>query len=568
MKNRYLYHFLTLFLFATTVSASDISYTIINTTAENKISVAVSTITKRTTYDCELASFTCQKITEKENVRIDDPLKEVTVAFLDERDMNASTTSKAPYIYPTKDPVIVFDKYELPRNARFIASSSISNRVAYFESDGTDIKTFKRFVVIDKDGKSLERFDSSRSWELLTDTPRLFGFTDDGNKLVYMDDRGGSNQLYLVDFQKNPKNLIGEQLINKPYTVLDFVVKGDKVYFIANREGVYKWGLYSLDLNSRKLDQISSDVMYTNDLVFVGDNLIFTINENGAGVLKAFSLVDSQIKSFSGIEDQKVSTSSYKVISTKNLSGIVLSPQSKATKAVIWLHGGPYRQTSVQRHPYGSYATYDWILDELVSSGVEVFKIDYPGSMGKGIEFSQSIVKNIGVKDVSSLSHAVNYLKNKGIKNIYLFGNSYGGYLSLKGLAELNNSLSGAIAVAPVTDWQKLIRDVSPTPFEVHFGGVPNDQNQKIYDKASIVGSFSKLKKPAILFHGDLDRQVPFSQSEFLLREAVKQNKDIKYYAIKNQAHIISGVTQNEAICQKAFEFMGISTSTDSCKMQ
>lgn len=572
MKKIYLILAVSFFTFGTSASASDISYSIINTnsTTTNSFSFSINTILNRTTFDCDLGLYECKQTKEQVNTRLEDPLKLVTLDFLNEKEINKSTSTPTTVsVSGVKKDDLVFGNKVIPKNAKFLTYSPDRKKLSYFQSDDEMIKTYKSFVTVFDDGKTLETFAANGPWELVTDVYRMFDYTSDSKKLVYIDDRDGSSKLYLVDLD-NAKNLIGESLISKKYTVLDFVVSGDSVYFIANREGLYNWGLFELDLNTRKLNTISSNVMYTNALVVINDNLIFTENNKGQGKIKAYNLKEKISKDFTGLIQKEVPTIPYKVINNKNIRGILYSPKKEVSvkKAVIWLHGGPFRQTATDRHSYGSYATFDWMLDELVKSGVTVLKLDYPGSMGQGVAYTNSIVKNVGNVDVKNVSLAIDYIKSLGAKEVYLFGNSYGGYLSIKSLVDLNSKLSGAFAVAPVTDWKKLIDDVSPTPFEVHFGGVYSSNNKNLYDKSSIVKNLLKLKKPLYVFHGDLDKQVPFNQSEYLFKEALKVNKEIKYYSIKNQAHVISGVSQNEAICNKLFEGMSLSTTSETCILQ
>ncbi len=569
MKKTRIILLLSLFVVFSRVSASDISYSIINSTSTttNSFSFAINTILDRTTYECDLSIYECKKSKDQINTRLEDPLKLVSLEFLDEKERNKSTTTPAtPSVSPAKKADLVFGNKVIPKDAKFITYSPDGKKLTYFQSDNEMIKTFKSFVLVFGDGRTLERFDANGPWELVTDVYRMFGFTSDSKRLVYIDDRDGSSKLYLVDLETE-KNLIGESLISKTYTVLDFVVSGNSVFFIANREGLYNWGLFELDLNTRKLKTINSNVMYTNALVVVNDNLIFTENNKGQGKIKAYNLKEGASKDFVGITQEEVSTPAYKIINNKNIRGVLYTPKKDIStkKAVIWLHGGPFRQTATDRHSYGSYATFDWMLDELLASGVTVLKLDYPGSMGQGLAYTNSIVKNIGDLDVKNVSQAIDYVKTLDVKEVYLFGNSYGGYLSIKSLIDLNSKLSGAFAVAPVTDWKKIIDQVSPTPFEVHFGGLYNQSNKNLYDKSSIVNNLSKLNKPLYVFHGDQDRQVPFNQSEYLYKEAQKIGKDIKYYSVKNQAHVISGISQNEAICSKLFEGMSLSTTSDTC---
>lgn len=555
---------------AGSVSASDISYSILNGTATttNSFSFSVNTILKRTTYDCDLFTYNCVQSKEQVNARVENPIKEITLDFLNERDANATTTKTVPgTVTPPK--VITFGNYIVPNDAKFLTYAPDGKKIAYFKSDNTLIKSVKNFVVVFDDGKTLEKFESAGSWELVTDMYRMFGFTKDSKKLVYVDDRDGSNRLYLVDLESNAKNLTGSTLIAKNYTVLDFIVEGDSVYFIANRESLYKWGLYELNLTTKKLNTISKNVMYTNGLAVVNNDLIFTDDVSGMGVIKSYSISSKTVKDFTGIVQEKIDTIPYKIINTPTLKGVLYNPAKglSINKAVIWLHGGPYRQTDVDRHSYGSYATFDWMLDEMVRSGVTVLKLDYPGSMGQGVKFTTSIVGHVGDVDVKNVSQAIDYIKKTGIKDVYLFGNSYGGYLSVKSLVDLNSKLSGAIAVAPVTDWSKLVDDLVSSPFEIHFGGKESAKNKNLYAKSGIVNNLSKLNKPLVLFHGDIDNQVPFNQSEYLYKESLKVEKDIKYYAVKNQAHVISGVAQNESICLKLAEMLGVATTSQICVM-
>ncbi|KND50238.1 MAG: hypothetical protein AB198_02805, partial [Parcubacteria bacterium C7867-003] len=450
--------------FTSVVSASDISYSIINSTSTttNSFSFSVNTILKRIIYDCDLTTYDCKQTKEQINQRLEDPIKLVTLDFLNEKEKNkATTTPTTTTVSVSKKEDLVFGNQLIPKDARFLTYSSDGKKLAYFKNDSSMIKSYKNYVLVFDDGKTLEKFEASGDWDLVTDAYRMFGFTGDSKKLVYVDDRDGSNRLYLVDFESKNQNLTGTPLITKNYTVLDFIVNGDNVYFIANRDGAYNWGLYELNLTTKKLSTIGKSVMYTNSLAIVGDNLIFTENSNGSGIIKSYFFNDKKVKSFTGILEDKLDTLPYKIVNTPNIKGVLYSPQKTVStkKAVIWLHGGPYRQTDINRHSYGSYATFDWMLDEMVRSGAYVLKLDYPGSMGYGVKYTTSIVGRIGDVDIKNVSQSIDYLKNLGIKEVYLFGNSYGGYLSAKASVDLSSKIAGAIAVAPVTDWEKLIRD-------------------------------------------------------------------------------------------------------------
>lgn len=553
----------------TEAHASSISYTIINGATATSTSISVSTIKNRITYDCDTIHYTCVVILEKPGATTSPALKNVTLDELIEKEKN-STTTKNTYVAPIPQPQMK-GVFTLPPRAVSITTSPDGKKIAYYLTEAGTVKTYSSYTLMFDNGRTLEKFGGLNKWDLVTDNTLVFGFTDDSNKLVYLDDRAGYQQLYVVDLTQEQKNLLGEPLVRKKYTVFDFLVKGDVVYFIANRAGSYTWGLFSINLTTKEFKEISPKVMYTNNLISSGDNILYVVEKDGQGILEAYNTVTQKNVSFSGITSDTVPVLAYTTL--KNIHGTLITPKANGIKskqkAIIWLHGGPYRQSAPQRHPYGSYATYDWMLDEVAKEGVTILKLDYPGSVGFGRLFSDSILGNIGKSDVEYVRKAIIHLNNIGITDIYLFGNSYGGYLSLKSLIELNTKLSGAIAAAPVTDWQKLIEQIGPTPFEAHFNGVPDNKNKKLYNASSIVLQQKKITKPIILFHGELDTQVPFSQSEYLFKTLIEAGKNITYYSVVNQAHVFNGVSQNEAMCQKVAEFIGIhSSSTSFCVLQ
>lgn len=574
MVKKYLFIFIIILFTSFKVSnasASSVSYAVINNTATSTVSMSIKTIVSKFNYDCEVVNYTCTLTSSTTAPMTLPALKEMTVEDILKKESDASTTPKTPYVAPILKP-LVRGIFTLPPRAVSITTSPDKRKIAYYLTEQGTVKTYFSYNLLTDDGKHLEKFNIMKNWDLVTDNTILFGFTDDSNKLVYIDDHTGYQQLYMVDLTKDPKNLIGEQLVTKKYTVFDFIVKGNYVYFIANRSGYYVWGLFAMDLDTKKLTEIAPSVTYTNNLVTVGDSVIYTFEEDGKSVLGAYDTKTNTNHKFTGVLEDSVPVLPYTILKNKNINGILIAPPKtvkKSDTAIIWLHGGPYRQSSPQRHSYGSYATYDWMLDEMIKQGTTVLKLDYPGSLGFGRAFSESLVENIGLKDVAYTKKAITYLKNSGIKKIYLFGNSYGGYLAIKGLVENDKALAGAISVVPVTDWQKLIKDVSPTPFEAHFDGTLNSKNKKLYDNASIIKNLGKLTKPLIIFHSELDREVPISQSEYIFKAMAAQNKDVKYYTLLGQGHVISGVTQNQELCKKLGEFIGvIATSTDYCVMK
>lgn len=565
------------------VNAADFSYTIINNVSDTEVKLSISDYLTKTQYTCSLQNYSCVKNDQIVKDIEKNPITEITIASITKleeereavREQEKLNTNQTETSTTTSEK----NKYEpfiLPKEVLYVKKSPDGSKIAYYTNTPGMVKKERTFYVQDLSGKIISHTTTFKNWDLINDFGKVFEWTKDGSKLVYIDDRDGSPKPYLIDFSKNPANLEGQLLVEKKYTVNDFIIGPDNIlYIVANRNALYTWGIFGISLDGKSsLITVSKDVMYTNDLYIKNYLLLFNPQSKGASTLAAYNLIDKQVHHFTGIEYPQLikNTYTYKVLRTKDITGIVVEPNKKISpkNAIIWMHGGPYRQTAKIRHSYQSYGTFDWILDQMSNENTLILKIDYPGSYGLGSAYAGSLSENVGKTDVLAVKEAVRYLKDRGVEHVYLFGNSYGGYLTAKGLVELNQALDGGLAIAAVTDWAEIEKKWGPLLFEAHFGGGPNEQTQKLYDRASIVTpAQEKLTKPLILMAGSLDRQVPYEQSEFLLKELTKQGKNIKYYSIKDEKHVFAGVSQLESICTTLAGLINIHSTNESfCKIQ
>ena len=570
-------------------STPPISYIILNEASTSTVKVTQNNYTNKSVYSCEVSFYKCSVTSTSTTAYIASSSKEIYLQ--DAIDFFASTTQR---LASTSEQSPIFSTpVSVPKDASYITSatsSATTTDTAFYTTTGNyGIKDNRIYWVLFADkNKKLIYFSESikNGWDLVADLTKLFNWSADGNKLTYVSDRSGYTQLYMVDLLKNPNTAEGVQVTYGNQNITDSIILGDYLYYVANPEKTSEYNLYRVNLNLEHIknldnklkkikqvkreyifvsEKISSDVSYANDMLSVGDNIIFTKNNKGAGELWGYNTKDSKSKIFEGITYEKLLTGKTEVLNKKGLKGYFLESATATESAIIWLHGGPYRQSAGDRHSYGSYAVYDWILEEARNSGVSILKLDYSGSSGYGSAYANSVVGNVGNVDVKNVEKSIEYLNKKGYKKIYLFGASYGAYLALKSGVDLGDSVSGVVAVAPVTDWEKLINDVSPTPFEVHFKGSKNASNTSLYDTASILGKVNKNTVPLTIIHGDKDNQVPYSQSMYFIKESVAKGvKNIKMISLKDEKHILRGVSQLETICK---EVAKMSNYDMNCKL-
>ena len=267
-----------------------------------------------------------------------------------------------------------------------------------------------------------------------------------------------------------------------------------------------------------------------------------------------------------------LSTENQRVVTIGTETGVLMEPSHMDTKQtyplVIWLHGGPQRQTSYGWHPYHSYGTYDAILELLRKNNALILKLDYRGSFGFGKEYIESIRGSVGDGDVTDVMNALAYMKKQyNIGNTYLVGNSYGGYLSLRTIVEHPGSFSGAFSINGVTDWESLLARLKTSIFNIDFGGAPSADTMSAYKQASIIDRTSNLGNQKIaIVAGEADRTIPVSQSRMLYEDLLSKKKNVELVVYPGEDHVYKKKETISNLCEKIFSFMQI-TKDPSCDM-
>jgi dipeptidyl aminopeptidase/acylaminoacyl peptidase len=344
---------------------------------------------------------------------------------------------------------------------------------------------------------------------------------------------------------------------------------------MSNKDGSYDWNLYKYDFKTKTTSLIYKNVSYAFRMRKFGNGFTFFAIQ-GASSFPVFYNADTEkVEKFSGITaDDSVSIINSKVMSfSGGVHGVLLTPQNFDSNTphqlVVWLHGGPYRQTSQGFHPYASYAVYDLILNDLVKNNVVVLKLDYRGSYGYGGVFAKAIKGSVGNGDVSDVMTALSSVKKTmTISDSYLMGNSYGGYLALRGVVAYPKQFAGAISINGVTDWPTLVDQLQNSIFNSFFGGLPNKNNAKLYSKASIISRIPNLTdQKIVIIQAQADKTIPPSQADLLFNDLKGQGKNATFYPYAGEDHTFTKVNDIEGICKNVFTTLSLPLG-NSCNFE
>jgi dipeptidyl aminopeptidase/acylaminoacyl peptidase len=489
----------------------------------------------------------------------------------------------------------------IPSGAAWITVSPNGRYLAYYVS--AVVSTGQRtFGVIDTTAdKTYTLNEHIGYWDLLSEGVRIFAFSPDSTKLLYLDDRSGYQTLYDVDLTKlatvtgpvtdtidtpavggavasptaqtdTMSALAGTQVTAKPYAIEDMQWENNStIVFTANRTNALQWSLFELNLNTYALTKITDFVAaYDQPMQTIGSKILFETADANGRLVKVFNTATKAISGFQlpGV-NQSIIGSANTVVKTDGISSVYMPAATATSTLLVWLHGGPDRQSAIEYNSYMSYGGYDWVLDQVRAAGVPVLKVDYPGSVGESNAFAATVKGGVGTADVTATMKSVaDFATAHGYKNIYIMGNSYGGYLGLKMLVTYPSQIKGMLSLSSVTDWQTLLTNIPSSIFSLDFGGSPNPMNQSLYDAASIINNLSNLgNQKVIVVQGNVDDEVPYQQSVLLNKALVAAGKNVEYYTLNNESHIYELPASYTLVCNKAFELVGLPQSS-ACVMQ
>lgn len=553
----------TLFNFVSLAQGAELKYTTIVSSKDDQILFRSGGLEETNIFLCYLSDLSCQNIGSSTPPEVSD-----------------SFTNNDTQDQKIKD--VKFDR----KNATRVLLSPNDKWLVYYDAALANKEKTRKFVLISlKDGlkeKTYELTGKVDYWDLLSEELRIFNFSPSGKKLLYLDDRTGYSTLYLVDLDKKQKEYLpGTQIIQKKYSVADFLFWDDKIiYFSANREGAHTWSLYRYNIETKLVEKVADNISYNQKMRRVGpgdttDKLLFlqiinnstvpAILETSSSTKISHFLNLSPNPKLSGYQEKEITFN----LTKQKLKGVLLKPSNysstKKYPLIIWLHGGPYRQSALGYHSYLGYAVYDWMLGDIAKSGALVLKLDYRGSYGYGRSFAESITGEVGRGDVEDVLNILPEIKkNYKISETYLAGNSYGGYLAIRTIVDpkAQSKINGSLSINGVTDWFVLLDKLENSIFNIQFKGLLGEENSQLYYQADITDKITNLKDQKIIVaQAEKDKTVPVSQADYIAKIFALRNKPLTLIKYQDEDHVFKKKSSLEDLCRQLANLASLKAS-------
>lgn len=373
------------------------------------------------------------------------------------------------------------------------------------------------------------------------DLPTLFTILPDG-ELAITSERNGYNHLFFID----QKNHI-QQVTQGDFDVKDILridLDDSLIFFSSHLPTPERTSVLTWDMKSHSLNYIS-DTTGTSKINMLGEgNFIEKWSRQDIRSKIAVKSVRSNISQIL-LEDNRTEDS---VLMKKNFFWMpiddyqlraweILPPDfdtSKKYPVLFLVYGGPGSQKVV--NDWGSNQN-TW-LNYMAHQGFIIVCVDNRGTGARGADFKKMTYGKLGQYEAEDQLRAIRYMNTKDYVDstqVFMFGWSYGGYLTLMCMMQDEPLLKGGVSIAPVTDWRYYDAIYTERYMRTPIG------NPVGYDKGSPVELAEKFNGNLLLIHGTADDNVHYQNSLELSKSLVKNNKIFQMNSYTNGRHGIGG---------------------------
>lgn len=368
-------------------------------------------------------------------------------------------------------------------------------------------------------------------------------WSPDGRWLAYLSERSGYHHIYLMDTQTWKE----QQLTNDGHDYGSLAWSPDSTRFLCTRNVQGALDLCLVSAPAGEVESLrSTEGVHTNPQWHPkGEHVFFGYEDPCAPPelyrlrleRKTLSRLTYATPPLLGqIPMVRPTPVQYESLDGELIQAFLYSPEVPNRAAVIYPHGGPTSQFTLEWYP---------LIQYFVAKGYTWLAPNYRGSTGYGLRFERLNHDDWGGGDVQDCLAAADTLRqhpNVDRERIGIFGASYGSYLSVCALA-FDPQYRFACGVAKygdcdlITAWAQQLQAVRED--QERMMGHPN-QNREAYRKGSPVHSVKHIQRPLLIAHGLLDETTHALQSEQLVEALKREGKTFEYVTYAQEGHGLS----------------------------
>ncbi|XP_075897630.1 inactive dipeptidyl peptidase 10-like [Nelusetta ayraudi] len=180
---------------------------------------------------------------------------------------------------------------------------------------------------------------------------------------------------------------------------------------------------------------------------------------------------------------------------------------------------------------------WDWVL--VGSQQVVVARVDGRGSGFRGQRVLTAIYQGLGTVDVDDQLAALEFLTELPFidrTRVGVFGEDYGGFVTLTMLKQTEQQVRCAATLAPVIDWS-----LYASVFSERYLGSPSTHSSRYQASRVLADSRSLVSGALLVAHGTADANVHFQHSAELIKHLIRTGANYSLQIFPDEGHFLSG---------------------------
>lgn len=225
----------------------------------------------------------------------------------------------------------------------------------------------------------------------------------------------------------------------------------------------------------------------------------------------------------------------YESVDGWQIDAIFTHPSVRKTEGppplIVNVHGGP------------SWAWSDDIglfwTQLLASAGYAVLRPNIRGSWGRGVEFADAVVGDMGGKDFQDIMCGVDYLIERGMVDgdrLGICGWSYGGFMTAWAVSQTTR-FKGAVMGAGIADWHSFHAQSNLSDWDARYLKADQLDNPDVYRTWSPITYAKRITTPTLILHGERDNEVPVNQGYTFYRALYERGVPTELVVYPREGH-------------------------------
>ena len=374
-------------------------------------------------------------------------------------------------------------------------------------------------------------------------------FARQGAGIITITDFGSDvRRLVDIDVATGKRSLISPADLKWDVEAYDVAENGSTVAYVVNEDGYSRvwlhdqisgrrWAVYGLPngvLTGLKFSPagdrlaISMSTAKTAGDVWVADlsgNVTRWTNSE-LGPIDPATLSEPQLIRFKSFDGLSVPAFVYRP------AGL---PANARTPVVIDIHGGPESQTRPRWNP---------ISQQMANAlGATVILTNVRGSDGYGTRYlnlDNGPKREDSVKDIGALLDWIAVQPNLDKDKVAVYGQSYGGYMSLAVMTHYSDRLVGGVERYGISDFITFLNNTEAYRRDnrrAEYGDERDPAMREVFKRINPLANVARIKKPMLVMQGANDPRVPKSESDQVVAGIRANGVDAWYVVYSDEGH-------------------------------